>query len=355
MTRYSFVSDHWQYFGCMSVIALVAAGISRGLDKFEKRSPFLKPIFCGTLLLVLGVLSWRQAEVYLDAETLWRDTLAKNPNCWMAHYNLGFTLEQQGQIDEAVTHFQEDIRLKPDNIDARIHLGIAFYRKGQIDEAISQFQEAIRLNPDSNEAHNDLGIALIGKKQIDEAISQYKEAIRLKPDNAAAHQNLGDALVAKSKFDEAVECYRQAIQINPKVPEFFTRLGVALDQSGRTHEAATQYREALRLDPDQILALNNLAWELATSPDDQLRNGAEAVQLAERACELTNYERPQFIGTLAAAYAEAGRFEDAVAASQKAYDLAFKMGRQKLALKDQELLQLFKNHKPCREKPGQSD
>ena len=130
---------------------------------------------------------------------------------------------------------------------------------------------------------------------------------------------------------------------------------MTLAQLGHTGEAATQYREALRLNPDLLLALNNLAWELATSPDDQLRNGAEAVRLAEHACELTHYDRPAFIGTLAAAYAEAGRFPEAVTASEKAHNLALALGRQELALKNQELLQLFKNHQPYREKAGPGD
>jgi tetratricopeptide (TPR) repeat protein len=419
--RYSFVWDHWIYLPALGIIALVAALAVRAAESL--RTPAVVYGFAAIVLPAFALLTWQQAGIYIDKETLWHDTLAKNPDCWMAHYNLGIILNLKGQPDEAIGEFQEAIRLKPDNTDARINLGFALYNQGQIDEAIGEFQEVIRLKPDNTDARNDLGIALLNKNQIDEAISQFQEAIRLKPDNAAAHQNLGDALgrkgqideaisqyqeairrnadnaavhhnlgdalgrkgqideaisqyqeairlkpdyteayfnlgdalAVKGKFDEAIENYRQAIQINSNRPEIFVHLGMTLGQLGRTGEAVTQYREALRLNPDLPLALNNLAWELATSPDDQLRNGAEAVRLAEHACELTHYDRPLFIGTLAAAYAEAGRFPEAVAASEKAHNLALALGRQELALKNQELLQLFKNHQPYREKAGPSN
>ena len=112
---------------------------------------------------------------------------------------------------------------------------------------------------------------------------------------------------------------------------------------GRTREAVVQYREALRLNPDLAGALNNLAWVLAASPDDELRNGAEAVRLAERACELTHYGQPLFIGTLAAAYAEAGRFPEAVTTAEKVEQLAT------TAAKNRQLLELYRAGKPCHE------
>jgi tetratricopeptide (TPR) repeat protein len=124
---------------------------------------------------------------------------------------------------------------------------------------------------------------------------------------------------------------------------------MTLGQLGRAREAAAQYREALRLNPNLAGALNNLAWVLAASSDDGLRNGAEAVRLAERACELTHYGQPLFIGTLAAAYAEAGRFPEAVATAEKAEQLATAAGLPAVAAKNRQLLELYRAGKPCHE------
>ena len=143
--------------------------------------------------------------------------------------------------------------------------------------------------------------------------------------------------------------YRQAIQVNSNRPETFFHLGMTLDQLGRTREAVAQYREALRLNPNLAGALNNLAWVRAASPEDELRDGVAAVHLAERACELTHYGQPLFIGTLAAAYAEAGRFPEAVTTAEKAEQLATSAGLTGVAVKNRQLLELYRAGKPYHE------
>ncbi|MGA3284672.1 MAG: tetratricopeptide repeat protein [Verrucomicrobiota bacterium] len=383
MTQYSFVSDHWQYFGCMSVLALAAAGITRVLDWLEKWNRFLKPVLVGTLLLVLGLLTWRQAGMYTDLETLWRTTLARNPDCLMAHYNLGNLLSNQGRIEEAMEHYHKALQINPNFSKALYNLGMALAAKGRFDEAIKNFYRAIQINPNYPEALNNLGNALAAQGRFDEAIAYYRKAIQIKPNyceaqynlgNALAAQgrfdeaiayyrkaiqikpyfsealdNLGNALAAQGRFDEAIENYRQAIQLNSNHPEIFFHLGMAFDQLGRTREAVAQYREALRLNPNLTGALNNLAWVLAASPDDELRNGPEAVRLAERACELTHYGAPFFIGTLAAAYAESGRFPEAVTTAEKAEQLATSAGLTAMAAKNRQLLEFYRAGKPYHE------
>jgi Flp pilus assembly protein TadD len=281
----------------------------------------------------------------------YREAIHLKPDNADAHDNLGIALGRTGQLDEAIQQFREVIRLKPNY--GRVHndLGIALLNKGQMDEAISQFHEAIRLDPRNASAYNNLGIALDREGKIDEAIRQYQQAIRLVPGYAQAYNNLGADFAARGQFDEAIANYRQAIQIDPNRPDIYFRLGMALGQSGRIREAVAQYREALRLNPNLTLALNNLAWALATSPDDQLRDGPEAVRLAERACELTHYGEPLFIGTLAAAYAEAGRFPEAVTMAEKAEQLATSAGLKKIAEKNRQLLELYRAGKPYHEPP----
>ena len=208
---------------------------------------------------------------------------------------------------------------------------------------------AIQINPNCFEALNNLGATLAAKGRFDEAIESYRKAIRIDPNNFEAQYNLGTALAARGQFDEAIENYRKAIQINSNHPETFLHLGMTLGQSGRTREAVAQYREALRLNPNLAGALNNLAWVLAASPDDELRNGPEAVRLAERACELTHYGEPSFLDTLAAAYAEAGRFPEAVATAEKAEQLATTAGLAAVAERNRQRLELYRAGKPYHE------
>jgi tetratricopeptide (TPR) repeat protein len=347
--RYTFVADHYQYVACIGPLALAAAGISIGLGRFDRTLPFLKPVVCGALVLVLGVLTWRQSATYADLETLWRTTAARNPGSWIAHNNLGDCLFRDSHVDEAITQYHEAIRIDPNAFETWNNLGLALATQGHFDEAIESYHKAIRILPNIPGVHNNLGVTFAAKGSFDEAIDSYRKAIEINPNYSDALDNLGVALTVKGQFDEAIESYRQAIQIDANRPKTYFHWGMALNQSGHTREAIAKYREALRLDPNLTGALNNLAWVLATSPDDKLRNGAEAVQLAEHACELTNHSEPLFIGTLAAAYAEAGRFSDAVTAAEEAEQLATTNGLKKLAEKDQQLLDLYRTGKAYHE------
>ena len=270
--RYSFVGDHFQYLASIGPLALTAAGLTTGLRFLEKKSPFWKPALYGMLLVALGGLTWRQSGMFRDNETLWRTTIARNPDCAMAHNNLRFILRQR---------------------------------------------EAVGRKPHDAEYYNTLGNTLLEKGEVDEAIISFVHAIILKPDDAEAHGNLGNAMLRPGQSVE---------------------------------EAITYFQAAIKLRPDNAPFLNNLAWVRATHAQARFRDGQEAVQLAERACQVTGSKEPRMLGTLAAAYAEAGRFEEAVAASEKASVQALALGQQTLALKSQEMLELFKARQPFREK-----
>ena len=349
--RYSFVGDHFQYLASLGPLALAAAVITTALDLFKKGKPFLEPVFCGTLLLVLGLLTWRQCGTFANMETLWRDTLAKNPDCWLAHNNLGLLLNNQGRNEEAMEHYRKAVQIDPNDFEALYNLGIALAAQGQFNEAIENFRKAIQIKPNDCDALNNLGIALAAQGRFDEAFENFRKAIQINPNDCDALDNLGTALAERGQFDEAIENYHKAIQINSNRPQTFFHLGTILGQSGRTREAVVQYREALRLNPNLAGALNNLAWILASNPDDELRNGAEAVRLAERACELTHYGKPVFIGTLAAAYAEARRFGEAVETAKRALNLNATQNNQPLAEAIQTRLKLYEINVPYHEKP----
>ena len=343
--HYTFVADHYQYVASIGLIALAAAGITIAF----KTKPFLKLACCGALLLTLGILTWRQAGIYRDPETLWRDTLAKNPDCWLAHNNLGAAFATKGRFDEAIENFRKAIQINPNFSEAQYNLGNALAAKGRFDEAIENYYKAIQINPNYCEALNNLGIALADKGRFDEAIENYRKAIQINPNFSKALNNLGGTLLHQGRIDEAIENFRKTIQINPNFSEALDNLGVALATKGRFDEAIENYRKAIQINPNFSDALNNLAWVLAASPDDELRNGAEAVRLAERACELTHNGEPSFIGTLAAAYAECGRFPEAVTTAEKAEQIATSAGLTAVAAKNRQLLELYRVGKPYHE------
>ena len=174
---------------------------------------------------------------------------------------------------------------------------------------------------------------------------------RIKPKDAEIRRAYAAALAEQGRQAEALAQFREALRLHPDTQ---TRLQLAtlFVQSGKPREAVAEYCEVLVSKPDQPEALNNVAWLLATSPDATVRNGAEAVRLAERACRLSGNSQPRELGTLAAAYAEAGRFPEAVAAAQKAVDIARASGNAQLAAMGNQLLNLFRAGKPYHEPAG---
>src|SRR5262249_51223084 len=154
--RYTFVADHYQYLACIGPIALASAGIIGLSNAFKQYRAVIVSV---ALLLVagLGALTWRQAGTYSDIETLWRTTLARNPECWMAHTNLGLALLQKGKIDDGIAHYRSALQMQPDWWDAEYNLGTALLAKGQIDEAMFHCERAVAMRPTDPDAQVSLG------------------------------------------------------------------------------------------------------------------------------------------------------------------------------------------------------
>ena len=202
-----------------------------------------------------------------------------------------------------------------DNYIAESGLGIVFHNKGQVEESIAQYRKTIEIKPDYTDAQYNLGHALQDKGQLDEAILHYKKALESEPDSAEAHNNLGNALLQKGNPGEAMAEFQKAREIKPGYPDPW----------------------------------NNLAYLLATCPDGQLRNGARAVELALKAAQLTGGNSPAVLGTLAASYAEAGRFPDAIEALNQAIRLAEAQGNPSLAGTLHQHLKLYQAGQPLRD------
>jgi tetratricopeptide (TPR) repeat protein len=239
-----------------------------------------------------------------------------------AHNNLGNVLLHEGKVDEAIIHFQKALELQPDYGEAHNNLAIALLQKGQVDEAIARFRTALRVQPGYAEARHNLGIALVRKGQANEAIVEFQKAVELQPNDAAVQNSLAGLLLQQGRENEALGHFQKAVQTDPTLVSAHRNLGNLLLRKGAVEEAVVHYQRALDIQPANAALLNNLAWIRATCPKASMRSGAQAVELAEQAERLSGGRNASILETLAAAYAEAGRFAEAVTTAQRALELA---------------------------------
>ncbi len=213
------------------------------------------------------------------------------------------------------------LALKPDYAKPENNLGMAFYQKGDVPVAISHFKKALEIRPDLPEAHNDLANILFRQGHVDEAIAHYKMALKTNPDYPAALTGLGNGYFTKGDMDNALSEYQHAIDIQPDLAEIQNNIGNVYLRKGRVYDAISHYKMAVEIDPGYVNALNSLAWLLSTA-DASVRDGTKAVALAEKANQLSGGKNAGVLGTLAAAYAETGRFPEALDAAGQALRLA---------------------------------
>ncbi len=227
---YSFVADHFQYLASIGIIALFAAAVATFLKRLNLRYRQAGYFICLLLLLILASLTWRQCQMFTDMETLYRTTISKNPQCWMAHNNLGIFLSQNGRFDEAISHFQKALEIKPNDPEFLSNLGISLDERGRFDEAISLFQKALRIMPDNDRFHNNLGVALMRKGNLKEALSHYQKALYFNPDRAECHLNVGIILSRSGRTDEAIIHFQKALEIKPDFAEARQALQAIYDE-----------------------------------------------------------------------------------------------------------------------------
>jgi tetratricopeptide (TPR) repeat protein len=280
-------------------------------------------------LFVLALLAWKQTTYWKNSETLWTHTLAVTSNNDVALTNIGVLLRERGQWDEALSYFQRALAVRSSSEHRHYSLSLALINdnvgevlahKGRLDEASDSFRQAIELRPDFPDAHYNLGVLLLQKGDNAGAISQLQTALSNQPNDSGTNTTLANALV----------------------------------QKGLLREAADHYQKALELDPESQLALNNLAWLLAAGPNDSLRDGARATDLALKLNRVTQQNNPLYVRTLAAAYAEAGEFEKAVETGQKASELALAQGQRSFAAQIQEETDRYRQRRPMRDQALQN-
>jgi tetratricopeptide (TPR) repeat protein len=347
-------ADRYTYLPQIGLYLLVAWAITDALvSRLQRR------ILAAAASVVVVALAWRahdQASHWRNGEALWSHALAVTSRNFMAHDGLGNCLANRGRLDEAIDQFQKALNIAPGYPEIETNLILALTKKGRTDEAITHLQAVLKQNPNDAQTHYSLGNALRKRGdlasaiaayekalsiqgrypaahyglgftfdqdgQIDEAIGHYQEAVREQPNYPEAYYLLGNDLLQKARLDDAIAAYEQALKSRPTYPEVEKNIGLALLQKGRPSEAIAHWQNALTAHSDSVDSLNNLAWILATFPDNWIRNAKQALALARRANQLSGDNNPAILRTLAAAYAENGRFTEARATAERGLQLA---------------------------------
>jgi tetratricopeptide (TPR) repeat protein len=360
------VADHLQYLALPGVIALVIGGGLYLLQKKFPRNAKSLPLIVFVLIVIpLAVLSWKHQRLMANAEALWRDNIEKNPNSHIAYNNLGGILFERNQFSEAAETYQKAVNADGKFSFVHVNLGRALFSLGKTEEAISQYKDAIQIDKTDFKAFNNMAVALITLGRTNEAIASFQKAVEYAPTDATyffnlirllmesgrtkeviqlyrkrlevapgdvvVHQKIGELLFGQNQLDEALKHFRQAVRLQPDFVEARFGLAEILARQNKKPEAVEQWRQILKRKPDAVQVLANLSWALATDRNDKVRNGKEAVVFAEQLCVIAGRNSPAYVDLLAAAYAEAGRFADAISTEEDAISLASSSGQKELA------------------------
>ncbi|NLE36644.1 MAG: tetratricopeptide repeat protein [Pirellulaceae bacterium] len=378
------VAEHRMYLPLAAVATAVVMGgfwLGRRLGVGTERGSWWQSprvvglALIGLIAVLLGSTTYLRNHDYRDAVAILEDTLRKCPENARVHKNLGMVLSERGQVDKAIAlylkaidrfadsgihsnlgvllakkgdldaavrEFRRSLELEPDDAAVRANLGAALISRGELDEAIAEFHRALAIDPDDSSVHNNLGVALMRRGEIDAAQEHLARSVELDPQNGKAHNLLGMILNNRGEVDRAVAHFRKAVAINPRDAEAAANLRRCLQQPGTSAWQLAEMRKELRDRPNDPALLNNAAWILATSFDVSLRDGGEAVNLASRAAELTGRSNPRILDTLAAAHAQAGRFDDAARTAEVAAELASRQNDPAMAKSLEEKMRLYR-------------
>jgi tetratricopeptide (TPR) repeat protein len=329
-------------------IILLERGEQENATSEFRKAVAVKPDYVAALNNLGGNLAAKGANA--DAIVQYRKALEIDSNYFIAHCNLGQALAAQGHLDEAIVQYRKALEIKPDYANAHYGLGTALYAKKQWGESIVQLRRALAIRPDFTEARRNLGKALLRNGDFDEAIACL-EKITTISDPLARWNNLGHDFLQENNLEEAIACYRQATTIDPRSADARAYLGLASFKNGQIKQAIDSWQQTLEIEPALNNIRNNLAWLLATTPDASLRNGAKATTEAEEANQLSGGADPMILRTLAAAYAETGRYRDATATARRALELAATQNNNILTSKLQKEIKLYEADTPMRDAP----
>lgn len=384
--EHSFVADWWQYFSLPALMTLVVAACHHWLRRLRASISAVLSVAC-----VLSVLSLTHARatIFSDEELLWRDTLRHDPQSWAGNFNFAHLLEKRGFPDDAIAHYRAAIAARPDRPEPFSNLGELLARRGQTRDALALFERAVAIAPNYTPAHVNFANLLYSLGETERALRHYDAAMRIKPDSTdartaraalhnnlaltaatagnheaavrhfetalhsdpnagAVHHNFAMTLLKLDRPDDAIAHLRRAVQLLPHFADSHLLLGRTLAQRGRFTEARDALLHGFQTAPKHLGLANELAWFLVTCPDDNLRDNPLALRLAENLAAATQRKSPESLDTLAAAYADAGRFSEAAQTAEEAIHLTDPKTQADLAAAIQSRLELYRQNKPFR-------
>lgn len=280
-------ADRYTYLPHIGLYLALTWAVSDLCARWRSAKLFLG-IISTSILFALVLVAYTQVRYWKSSESLWRHTVDRTANNGVAHRYLGHALFVEGKRDEAIVEFEQSLQIDERQDMAHVNLGVTLLELGRTQEAISHFETALNINPKCSDAQSNLGMIFLELGRPDEALAYLEDALSIEPDFGTAHYNLANAL----------------------------------GTLGRAKEALLHYQRATALDADDVASLNNMAWMLATWPDESVRDGRKAVEVASRANTISKGRDPRVTATLAAAYAEIGQFEAAIATAERATALA---------------------------------
>lgn len=346
------IAEHRTYLPLAGVLAgMVFGGYALGRrwvadGRLSPRAAFAAGVGILTVAAVAcGGLTIARNVDYETELAIWKDAAQKAPNNARAQSNYGVRL---GQGDESIAIYRKAIQLDPSYMLAHYNLANALSSRSEFDEAIREYEVALELAPDYFIARHNLASTLARAGRREEAIEQFRKVLQLRPDDPEAQYQLAINLAACGRKQDAVAAYRRALELKPENAGAHHNLAIVLASLSQFREAALQYREALRLRPNFVEACNNLALLLASCPEASVRDGKAAMALAQQAMQLSGGKEPVILDTLAAAYAEAGRFPEAVQTAKEAMELAERQKIPSLIASIQTKLRLYEAGKPYR-------
>lgn len=298
-----------------------------------------------------GHVGWLKKDdvvAVADAIEYFSELVKKEPrNAW-AYNLLGLVREQRGEFEAAIRDFTEALRYDPQLAVAYNNRGIALDRSGELEKAVADYSEAIKLDPQYAAAFNNRGLAQAKKSDFKRAIADFDQAIRFDPKFAVAHNNRGVAREQAGDLAGAEQDFTAALSLDPQLGDAYANRGNVRRGLAKYEQAIADFDSAVRLDRTNAAAYNNRAWLLATCPDEKFRNGQAAIEAAKKACDLAEGKNPDWLDTLAAAYAESGQFDEAVETESRAIELAPEAQRADL----QARLESYRSQKPYRDAPA---